>query len=260
MCAQATFDGLYAWLSNRDDYIMPICDRLTIMDMSHDKQQLEVADLTPDAQDPNQPEPEPTHSGSISPAGLDRDKSNLDKFSPDHGTCLALKTMSDEDRMALYSKMSATQYARVVAAQQLEPSSDEEGEVHAGTIGAGNFVLFETEDIGGMHAIGEVIDANRDYLGVHVYEVHGEGFSAEFRPRFEATVPGIAYCEWKCRAPVPEGFRCMSIDVDEDDVVAVVTLSPDGKLTRESIRHLEKIAFNRSVLAAVPACLRCSSC
>ena len=113
---------------------MPTCDRLTILGMSHDKQQMGVAQSIPDAQDPNGPEPEPTPDGSISPAGLDRGISTSDKFSPDHDTCLALKTMSDEDRMALCNKMSVNQHAKVVAAQQLEPSSDEEGEMHASAV------------------------------------------------------------------------------------------------------------------------------
>jgi hypothetical protein len=44
-------------------------------------------------------------------------------------------------------------------------------------------------------------------------------------------LPGIAYREWKCSAEVPAGFRASFIDVDEDDVVAVVTLEESDKLT-----------------------------
>ena len=81
------------------------------------------------------------------------------------------------------------------------------------------------------------------------YELRGEGFlGAEFRPMWVRPLPGRITCHnWKCSAEVPAGSRASFIDVDEDDVVAVVTLEESGKLTRASISHLEKMGFKRSV-------------
>ena len=81
---------------------------------------------------------------------------------------------------------------------------------------------------------------------------------SEFRPKWVQPPPGHhrdhpADLNWKCSAGVPAGSRASSIDVDGDDIVAVVARDESGKLTKASISHLERRGFKRSASKAAEA-------